>query len=697
MKKTNSTIPDKIKLSKVKILKKIDLKNIPLLIKSDFTKFNSQRIPSIKKLNTSRKLKKILNIRKLKIKEELENNKNLIPTKLISIKSYNLLKNKKSFGQMAKEVAEKNMTHYLSGYYDIYDGAYQLESDSKNDNYIDNNDSEEISEDEKNNDDEKTIKHSCETKRLKKNYSQDFINIRNKVLKDEDKIQEYEKLLLNNKINRVKIQIKNKDYKNLLSSYNALSQNRLVYDNILNNYKGSMISQYAKSIDKLNPIIKIHEKNIKQNIRIFPTITKSLDLNYKNDYLNENESLLDSENNNITKDLNEKIFNKVLLHKRNRLYLLKNSYQYPIKNFPGSLSEFAITQNQKECILFGGHNSGKNPNVWRFNGSERSWDIIKADNSKTSGRFGHTAVLKNKNLYIFGGVNIEKKKLDGLEIFNFDTKKWTIPTFNTKYILDFRKNHVACSIGNCMFIQGGIDEQGEYLNDCFLLNYQPLQWRMPLIGKSEIKIPSLAYHSCCLVLPEEFRKDPTFTLYTKLSEEKLKSISVKEIGIYIFGGKTSKNGTLNNNLYVLKIGGQSLEWIILNTYGAPPKKRYGASMSFYEAGNILIIHGGRQNTKINFAFNDTFILNLYSLNWMKVEYFDNSKNVAKRYFHQSFVDENFFYVFGGMNESNYLGSEMFILDLASNKACVQKRQEYNINEIIKKSKNTKESLPPIEH
>ena len=55
---------------------------------------------------------------------------------------------------------------------------------------------------------------------------------------------------------------------------------------------------------------------------------------------------------------------------------MKNSYQYPIKNFPGSLSEFAITQNQKECILFGGHNSGKNPNVWRFNGSERSWDII---------------------------------------------------------------------------------------------------------------------------------------------------------------------------------------------------------------------------------------------------------------------------------------------------------------------------------
>ena len=79
---------------------------------------------------------------------------------------------------------------------------------------------------------------------------------------------------------------------------------------------------------------------------------------------------------------------------------------------------------------------------------------------------------------------------------------------------------------------------------------------------------------------------------------------------------------MNKNIYVLRIGGRTVEWIILNTLGLPPKRRFGASMSFYEEGNLLIIHGGRNCSKFDCAFNDTFILDLYSLNWMKVDYFD---------------------------------------------------------------------------
>ena len=116
-------------------------------------------------------------------------------------------------------------------------------------------------------------------------------------------------------------------------------------------------------------------------------------------------------------------------------------------------------------------------------------------------------------------------------------------------------------------------------------------------------------------------------------------------------------------------------------------------MTFYEAGNLLIIHGGRTNAKVNFAFNDTFILDLYSLNWMKVDYFDKNKKPANRFFHQSFVVNNFFYVFGGMNESNYLGSEMFILDLDSHKKYIKNKEEYNLLKIINKSKNEDKSLP----
>ena len=142
---------------------------------------------------------------------------------------------------------------------------------------------------------------------------------------------------------------------------------------------------------------------------------------------------------------------------------------------------------------------------------------------------------------------------------------------------------------------------------------------------------------------------------------------------------------MNPNLYVLKIGARILEWVVLNTLGAPPKKRFGATMSYYELGNILIIHGGRNNAKVNYAFSDTFILDLFSLNWLQVEYFDKSLKVTKRFFHQSFIDNNSFYVFGGTNETNYLGSEMFILELDSHKKCLKKREEYNISKIMKKS------------
>ena len=690
----------KIRLSKVKSMKKIQLPKLPILLENDLTNINPNKMIPKNNLNSMRTLRTKLKLKHLKIKEDFKNSKKNVLNKLMSMKFINLFKNKKTFGQMAKEIAEKSMTHYLCGNYDMFEGAYETESESENyDISEEGEENEKIKENEKNKENSKPMI----TKKLNKNYSQDFITFRNRIIKDDTKIKQYEKLLLNNKLNRVEINIKNVNYKNLLSSYNALSQNKLICNNILKSYKGIMVSEFAKKITKLNPIIKLHENNINPNIKIFPIITKSMEINNKNDYFgNDDELPLDTENINNEEltsknNLDENLYDKSLVYKRTRLYLLKNSYQYPLKNFPGSLSEFAITQNQKECILFGGHNTGKNPHVWKFNGYDRSWDIIKAIGTKTNARHGHTAVLNNKNLYIFGGLYTQLKTFANLEIFNLEAKKWVSPIFNTKNMVELRRNHVACSIGNCMLIQGGIDKNGEILSDCYLLNYQPLQWKIPSLKKGSIKISSLAYHCCCSVLPEWLREDPSFTIYKNLPEEKLKSISIKEIGIYIFGGKCSKSGIVNNNLYVLKIGGNELEWIILNTSGIPPKKRFGASMTFYETGNLLIIHGGRHNGKINFAYNDTFILDLYSLNWMKVEYFDKKKKVAKRYFHQSFVDTNYFYVFGGMNESNYLGSEMFILDLNSHKSCVNERKKYNILKIVKKSKNENESLPPVDN
>ena len=421
--KEHKNIFPKIKLSKVKILKNIDLLNLPILNQSDISNLNSQKINSKN------------NVKQIRIKEDSKNNQSQKSSlnNLTKPKNIYSLKKAKTFAQMVNEVAEKNMSNYLilnlKKSYDMFEGAYVTENENQDDIYNDNIDN--ISENFFDDKCSLSMRVGNKLKKLKRNYSQDFITVRDRVLKnDNTKINQYKKLLCNNRSNKVEIKIRNKDFNNLLSSYNAMSQNKLIYDNITKNYKETMVSEYAETIHKLNPIIKIKEKNKHQRIKIFSNIGKNNNEDFfQNVYYNNEDEL--SIKNNKNKSLNfplntriiKQLFDKSLLLKRNRLYLLKNSYQYPSKNFPGSLSEFSVTQNEKECILFGGNNSSKLPYVWKFNNSECSWELIKPDGNTTFSRAGHIAAYKNKNLYVFGGIYNQFKTYADLEIFNFDTKK----------------------------------------------------------------------------------------------------------------------------------------------------------------------------------------------------------------------------------------------------------------------------------
>jgi len=53
-------------------------------------------------------------------------------------------------------------------------------------------------------------------------------------------------------------------------------------------------------------------------------------------------------------------------------------------------------------------------------------------------------------------------------------------------------------------------------------------------------------------------------------------------------------------------------------------------MNFYEEGNYLIIHGGRNDySSESFALNDTYILELFRMEWIKVKIFFDSPKTAK--------------------------------------------------------------------
>ena len=108
----------------------------------------------------------------------------------------------------------------------------------------------------------------------------------------------------------------------------------------------------------------------------------------------------------------------------------------------------------------------------------------------------------------------------------------------------------------------------------------------------------------------------------------------------MFGGINSDEGALSNDLWILRLGRKPLEWIKPNVRGKPPLPRYSHTLNFYEEGNFLICHGGRNDlSSQSFALNDTNIFDLYKMEWSEIKlYSDSDKfNVFNRCGHNSVV------------------------------------------------------------
>ena len=510
------------------------------------------------------------------------------------------------------------------------------------------------------------------------------------------------------KNNFIILDLTKKIYHSPFHSLDIIKKNKLIYDNILKDYNKNRIQSYKGLEKNLNPLLKI-KLNFKKhnNIKILPFIQKIEDPQYLITNKNEDEgsenkksSIKKKEEDNHKETLLLD-FTKLLKSKKGEKYLLYNKLEYPNKNFPESRSEFVFVQDGKEIILHGGYNVSRKYNLWKFNPNQKSWNSIVPTGIKSEIRYAHTGVLHFRNLYIFGGKNFRGTNFSDLEIFNLDKKNWIFPKSEGKRV-PLRRNHVACGVGHNMFIHGGISEENKYLDDLYIFNYKLLKWEdIDINYSNKIKLPTLAHHSCCLVVSEMAVHNPKFNIYNCPDIGRSRFMNkIKEKGIYIFGGKILEEGPINNNLYVLKIGKKPLELEIINTSGIRPCARYNSSLNFYERGNMLIIHGGRTIIKKKeIALNDTFILDLFSFNWIEVEYFNKECKVPPRYFHQAIIIKGDLFIFGGMNINEYIGSEMLILDLNSNSKCFKEKNIFlnkaNKQNILlkdnKKSENKEEN------
>ena len=293
------------------------------------------------------------------------------------------------------------------------------------------------------------------------------------------------------------------------------------------------------------------------------------------------------------------------------------------------------------------------------------WNKVQ-QNEYTNNRYGHTANIYQNKIYFFGG----RAKIDkgiyypGLEIFSLNDGIYYKPLLGKLNSPIPRRNHISILIDEQIFIHGGITENLEILNDCQLLNLNPLKWmKVNIVNRSSS--PRLYGHAACVVVPKQFAVSRKFNIYNYPDIEVV-NCRIKKKGLYFFGGKSKEEGGITNKVWILSLGQKYLEWNTIETKGKPPRPRYNHSMNFYEKENFLIIHGGRNDLMSEtFAFDDTFILDLESFEWFHVQLFSQFEQfkVLSRCGHQSVIYGNKLIIFGGMNNNNYIGSSLFIINL----------------------------------
>ena len=453
-----------------------------------------------------------------------------------------------------------------------------------------------------------------------------------------------------NEQSRLKVVIPEQEYPNPFQSLGVIKANRHLYDEISKDFL------YRQSDLFNQKIIDIQKYKSKfGSIKIQQTQVSAQNNKYDIPVIDLTEK----------KDKQSFGINHIL--PQNGILKLFTYYKYPNKNFPEGREQFSLFSKGNEIIISGGITINmKTLTIWSLNLEKLEWKKINI-NGYSYNRYGHTGIYYQNKIYFFGGkIKYQKNSMTcGLEVFNFQDGQFTAPSAG-KLIPEPRRNHTAELLGNQIFIFGGITNTNEVLNDCFLLNINPLKWYTCIINKYTPG-PHLYGHTSCVVIPTYILKNHKFSIYSYPNIEPGKANSlIKEKGIYVFGGKSKEEGGISNQLWILVTGKKPLEWIQPNTKGKPPSPRYSHSMSFYERGNFLIIHGGRNDSiSDNIALNDTYLFDLENLEWMKVELYSGMKDfkVLNRCGHQSMIYLDKLIIVGGMNNNNYLGSSLMIINM----------------------------------
>ncbi|XP_031820685.1 kelch domain-containing protein 3 isoform X3 [Sarcophilus harrisii] len=252
---------------------------------------------------------------------------------------------------------------------------------------------------------------------------------------------------------------------------------------------------------------------------------------------------------------------------------------------------------------FGGYCSGEDYETLRqidvhvFNAVSLRW--TKLPPMRSSGqagevpymRYGHSAVLIDDTVYLWGGRNDTEGACNVLYGFDINTHKWFTPKVSGT-VPGARDGHSACVLGKNMYVFGGYEQLADcFSNDIHKLDTSSMTWT--LISAKGTPARWRDFHSA-----------------TMLGNR-----------MYVFGGRADRFGPFhsNNEIYCNRIrifDTRAEAWLECPPTPLLPEGR--RSHSAFGYNGELYIFGG-YNARLNRHFHDLWKFNPVSFSWKKIE------------------------------------------------------------------------------